>query len=137
MSLTFIHDFQNRIYSALSSDEKIMSKINKIYIGTIQDGKSPFLLINISKAENLSLYKVALYSVEFQISAYAKDTNHHLLTQLSDIIINNLSTINILFSGYSIEGMRANNIYFDKAQDLVLNRMVINYKSFIRKEAIL
>ncbi|GAB4164482.1 MAG: hypothetical protein Tsb006_4080 [Rickettsiaceae bacterium] len=134
MSLTFIHDFQNRIYSSLSADKEIMSIVQKIYIGTTQDGKSPFLLINISKAEDLSLHKVALYTIDFQISAYAKDTNYNLLTKLSDIIIRNLAGINKLFSGYSIEGIKANDICFDKAKDLVLNRLVINYKSFIRKE---
>ena len=48
MSLTFIHDFQNRIYSALVNDQEIMSFVKKVYIGVIQDGISPFLLINIT-----------------------------------------------------------------------------------------
>ena len=133
MSLSFIHDFQNKIYSSLSLDAKIMNIVQKIYIGTIQDGKAPFLLINIVKADDLSIHKNALYSVEFQILAFAKDTNHNLLVSLSDLIIQNLSNINSLFNEYSIEGIKANNISFDKAKDLVLNRLVINYKSFIRR----
>jgi len=38
MSLTFIHDFQNRIYSSLSEDKEIMFIVKKVYIGAIQDG---------------------------------------------------------------------------------------------------
>ncbi len=134
MSLTFIHVFQNRIYSSLSEDKEIMFIVKKIYIGAIQDGVSPFLLINVAKADDLSVYNIALYEVEFQVSAYAKDQNHQLLVKLSDLIVSNLSKINRLFGGYMIDGIKANNMQFEKAKDLVLNRLVINYKSFIKKE---
>lgn len=133
MSLSFVHDFQNKIYSSLTLDTELMNIVKKVYIGTIQDGKTPFLLINIVKADDLSIHKIALYSVEFQIFAFAKDTNHSLLVSLSDLIVKNLANMNSLFDEYSIEGMKANNISFDKAKDLVLNRLVINYKSFIRR----
>ena len=136
MSLTFIHDFQNKIYLSLKEDNNIMALIQKIYIGTIQDGKAPFLVINIIKADDVSVHRNSLYMIEFQILAYAKDTNHELLTEISDKIIDNLLKVNKLFNNYSIEGIKANNIYFDKAKDLVLNRLVINYKSFIRKKGI-
>ena len=134
MSLTFIHDFQNRIYSALVNDQEIMSFVKKVYIGVIQDGISPFLLINITKIDDLSVHNIALYEVEFQVSAYAKDQNLQLLVKLSDLIVSNLSKINRLFGGYMIDGIKANNMQFEKAKDLVLNRLVINYKSFIKKE---
>ena len=54
--------------------------------------------------------------------------------KLSDLIVGNLSKINRLFGGYMIDGIKANNMQFEKAKDLVLNRLVINYKSFIKKE---
>ena len=134
MSLTFIHDFQNRIYTSLLNDKDIMLVIKKIYIGVIQDGISPFLLINIAKVEDLSVHNVSLYEIEFQVSAYAKDQNHQLLVNISDLIIKNLSTMNRLFGGYKIDGIKANNMQFEKAKDLVLNRLVINYKAFIKSE---
>ena len=133
MSLTFIHDFQNRIYTSLIEDANIMSAVNKIYIGVIQDGHAPFILIELVKAEDVSVHDTYLYKVEFQISAYAKDTNHGLLVTLSDHVTKNLSGINRLFSNYTIEGIKINNINFDRARDLVLNRLVIKYKAFIRK----
>lgn len=133
MSLTFIHDFQNRIYTSLLYDEAISNLVKKIYIGTIQDGQSPFLVINITKAEDISVHKVAIYKIEFQITAYAKDKNHILLVTLSDLIIKNLADINAAFSDYCIDGIKANNIIFDKAKDLVLNRLVIHYKALIKK----
>ena len=134
MSLTFINDFQNQIYESLSNDQDINAIIKKIYIGSVQDGQSPFLLITITKADYLSIHKVALYAIEFQISVYAKDQNHHVLTILSDLIIKNLSNIKKLFNHYSIDGIKARNIIFDTAKDLVLNRLVIHYKSIIKKE---
>jgi len=76
MPLTFIHDFQNQIYSALVNDQEIMPIVKKVYIGAIQDGASPFLLINIAKAEDFSAHNIASCEVEFQVSAYAKDQNN-------------------------------------------------------------
>ena len=63
MSLIFIHDFQNRLYTLLSKDKEIMKSINKIYLGVVQDGKAPFLLINILKAEDISRHLESIYSL--------------------------------------------------------------------------
>lgn len=70
MSITFINDFQKQIYQILSEDAEISASVSKIYFGAVQDGKCPFLLISIQKAEELSLHVDQIYSVEFQISAY-------------------------------------------------------------------
>jgi len=134
MSLTFIHDFQNRLYTLLSNDDEIIKSINKIYLGVVQDGKAPFLLITITKAEDLSRHLESIYSVEFQISAYAKDNNHQLLIKLADRIITLLSSAKDNFAGYIIAGIKANDLQFEKAKDLVLNKLIINYKALIKKE---
>jgi hypothetical protein len=134
MSLTFIHDFQNQLYLWLSHDAAITEVTNKIYFGAVQDGKAPFLLINISKVEDLSLYLEAIYSVEFQISAYAKDQNHQLLTKLADRIVKVLESSEGQFLGYMVAGIKANSLCFEKAKDLVLNKLTINYKALIKKE---
>jgi hypothetical protein len=134
MSLIFIHDFQNRLYTLLSKDKEIMKSINKIYLGVVQDGKAPFLLINILKAEDISRHLESIYSIEFQVSAYAKDNNHQLLTKLADRIVSIFASDNNNFSGYIVAGIKANNLQFEKAKDLVLNRLVINYKALIKKE---
>ncbi len=134
MSLTFIHNFQNRIYNTLLASDVLKVAIDKIYIGPVQDAKTPFLVINITHAEDNSLHKEALYSVDFQISAYAKDRNFQLLTSVSDACVSSLENINKAFSGYIISGLRANKIDFCKAKDMVRNQLIINYKAFIRKK---
>ena len=134
MSLTFIHDFQNQLYLLLSRDTEIMESVNKIYFGAVQDGKAPFLLINIVKVDDLSRYSEAIYSVEFQILAYAKDQNHQLLTKLADRIAKVIESLEDNFLGYIIAGIKANNSCFEKAKDLVLNKLTINYKALIKKE---
>ena len=73
MSLTFIHEFQNRLYTLLSNDQEIANSVKKIYFGAVQDAASPCLLIIIIQAEDLSRHMESIYSVEFQIAAYAKD----------------------------------------------------------------
>ncbi|PCJ24937.1 MAG: hypothetical protein COA94_06840 [Rickettsiales bacterium] len=134
MSLTFIHDFQKQLYSALSADAWITNNINKIYFGVVQDGQSPFILINIQKAEDLSLHHNSIYSVDFQIIGYAKDHNHQLLVSLGDRVVELLSNSERCFGGYIIAGIKANDVQFERARDLVLNKLTINYKALIKKE---
>jgi hypothetical protein len=135
MSLTFIHDFQNQLYLWLSGDEIIRESINKIYFGAVQDGKAPFLLINIMKVEDLSRCQDAIYSVDFQISAYAKDQNHQLITSIADRIGTVLESGDDRFLSYKVAGIKASDMSFEKAKDLVLNKLTINYKALIKKEA--
>ncbi|MDP4709525.1 MAG: hypothetical protein NWS20_05975 [Rickettsiaceae bacterium] len=134
MSLTFIHDFQNRLYTLLFDDQEIMQSINKIYLGVVQDAKAPFILINILKAEDFSRHLESIYSIDFQISAYAKDNNHQLLVKLADRIATIVRSDNNNFAGYIVAGIKANDLQFEKAKDLVLNKLTISYKALIKKE---
>lgn len=113
---------------------KISKVINKIYFGAVQDGKCPFLLIKLKKAEDLSRYVEPIYAVEFEILAYAKDHHHNLLVSLVDNVINALDSTELFFTGYKVIGLKANEVKFEKAKDLVLNKVAINYKALIRRE---
>lgn len=134
MSITFINDFQKQIYHILSEDAEISASVSKIYFGAVQDGKCPFLLISIQKAEELSLHVDQIYSVEFQISAYAKDQHHKLLTFLADRVVLVLNNTEILFDDFGVAGIKANKIIFEKAKDLVLNKLSISYKALIKRK---
>ncbi|MDG1436316.1 MAG: hypothetical protein P8P83_00785 [Rickettsiaceae bacterium] len=135
MSLTFIHEFQNRLYRLLSDDQEISSSVKKIYFGAVQDGISPCLLITVIQADDHSRHMESIYSVEFQISAYAKDHHYQLLTKLADRIITLFDKPQKTFSDYMIAGIKANNLQFEKAKDLVLNKLIINCRALIKKEA--
>ena len=134
MSITFISDFQKQIYRILSNNSEISNSVNKIYFGEVQDGKCPFLLISIQKAEEVSLHVNHIYSVEFQISAYAKDHHHSLLISLAGNVVKALNNSEILFEGFDVAGMKANKISFEKAKDLVLNKLLISYKALIKRK---
>ena len=134
MSLIFIYEFQNQLYKLLSEDIEIAKSVKKIYFGAVQDGASPCLLISLVRAEDLSRYTQSIYSVEFQVSAYAKDHHYQLLMQLADRITALFSNADNNFSNYLVAGIKANNLQFDKAKDLVLNKLTINCKALIKKE---
>ncbi len=104
MSLTFISDFQNQIYKILAADSEIRKSVKKIYFGAVQDGRCPFLLISIKKAEDLSRHVEAIYSVEFQISAYAKDHHHKLLVSLADKVIDAIGGSRIFLQAIRLLG---------------------------------
>jgi len=133
MSLTFIYEFQNSLYKLLSEDPEISNSVKKIYFGAVQDGVSPCLLIIISRAEDLSRHMESIYSIEFQIAAYAKDHHYQLLIKLADRIITLFLEPTSNFSEYIIAAIKANNFQFEKAKDLVLNKLTINCKALIKQ----
>lgn len=135
MSFVFIHSFQNQLYHLLIQNPEIKKLINSIYIGVVQDGKKPFLLIKINNAEDLSRHNEPIYSVEFQILAYAHDNNHKLLVKLADLVVSTLDVANSNFAEYSIAAIKAKNLQFEKAKDLATNKLSINYKVLIKKGA--
>ena len=38
-----------------------------------------------------------------------------------------------MFKDFNVAGMKANKISFEKAKDLVLNKLLINYKALIKR----
>ena len=133
MSLTFISDFQKYIYKILSENSEINKRVKKIYFGIIQDGKYPAILVDITQADNKSFRDNDIYSIEMQISVFGKDKHHKLLISIGDEIVNALKNAEAFFTKYQILGLNAHNILFSKANDLVLNKLEINYKSMIRQ----
>lgn len=133
MSLTLINNFQNKIYNSLLTDQAIKAVVKKIYIGVTHDAKPPFLLIEITGVTNLSIHKAQIYDVEFEISLYAKDTNHNLLVKLADSITENISKLSNLFNDFTIDGIKANSVVFNRAKDLVLNKLSISYQASISR----
>ncbi len=134
MTLKFINNFQNKIYTELKSDPEILKYIKNIHIGSKLEIKYPALIINITKAENKTIANHSVYAVDFTISAYARDANHANLFKISDLIIYKLAKMNKKFDGHIISGIQATDLKFEKAKDLVLNKVIIDYKSYIRQE---
>lgn len=135
MSLTFINDFQKKLYSIIAKHKELGKSLNKIYLGVAKDGKPPFLSINILRVEDLSRHSSAIYSVDFQILAYVKDDNQGQLTKMAAQISEAFAEEKTkLFDKYIIAGMRAGNMTFETAKDLVLGKLAIEYKALIKRE---
>ena len=60
--------------------------------------------------------------------------NYQLLTKLADRIVALLAMPINNFSEYMIAGIKANSLQFEKAKDLVLNKLTINCRALIKKE---
>jgi hypothetical protein len=134
MSLNFIHDFQMTLYNLLSGDEEIRLSVDRIYLSVVQDAKYPFLLINILKAEDMSKFSCAIYNIEFEISAFARDKNQGFLVAMADKITNKLGLSTNQFKDYIIAGMKLQEVTFHRGQDLITTKLTSNYKALIKKE---
>lgn len=134
MSLQFIHKFQLKIYSLLSEAEGIRNNVEKIHLSIVQDGKCPFLLISINKVRDISKFSCPIYEIDFEISIFARDKNQGLLTLIAENASKALTNADYHFDEYIIAGIKAGELSFTKAQDLVLNKLTISYKALLKKE---
>jgi hypothetical protein len=134
MSLDFIRKFQLKIYSLLESVEFIKNNIQKIYVSVPQDGKCPFLLINIVKIKDLSKFGSFIYEIEFEICAFAQDKKSEILLKLADQVTNILTMPNCHFEDYKIAGIKVSDFIFDQAKGLTINKLTMSYKALLKKE---
>lgn len=124
------------IYPLLADDVEIKQKIDKIYLSAVQDAKYPFLLINIVKIENKTLFSRGIYEVDFEISVFARDKSQLILIKLADLIIIRLDIKFFITENYIIAGLKAAQIDFQKSQDLVTAKLLISYKALIKDAVI-
>jgi len=132
VSFSYIQNFQMNIYRLLADDVEIKQKIDKIYLSAVQDAKYPFLLINIVKVENKTLFSRGIYEVDFEISVFARDKSQLILIKLADLIIIRLDIKFFITENYIIAGLKAAQIDFQKSQDLVTTKLLIPYKALIK-----
>lgn len=136
MSLKFIGDFQLKIYQTLAGDHDIRRSIDKIYVSVVADAKYPFLLINFLKVEDCSKTDQALYNIEFEICAFARDKTQGILVSLADMIVSKLTAAACRFENYLIVGIKSQYIAFDRSQDLVTTKLTVRYKALLKQEQI-
>jgi hypothetical protein len=135
MSLNFIHNFQLEIHRVLSGNQDIRLSVDKIYLSMIQDGKYPFIFINILKIVDISKFDQPIYEVEFEISAFARDKNQGFLVNLADKITKVLNGNYGSFDGYIIAGIKSGEISFHPSQDLITTRLSLGYKALLKKDS--
>ena len=134
MSLNFLHDFQLKLYNVLNNEQGIKQIVDKIYLSVVQDAKYPFLLINIIHANNLSKFDHEIYEIGFEICVFVRDKNQENLTILANLINKKLNSINLDAVGYIIAGIRSGIINFERSQDLLTTKLIMNYQALIKQE---
>lgn len=133
MAVNFIQDFQIAIYKLLSDDRDIRLSVDKIYLSVVHDAKYPFILINILQIKNLSKLFQNIYQLEFEISAFARDKNHGLFNILAERISNILTNNACRLQNYVVAGIKLCNINFQRSNDLITNKLVINYQALLKE----
>ena len=131
MSLAFLSSLQKKLCEILRSDQNINNIVKTIYFGTVQDIKDNLIIIKILQMQDLSIQRCQMCRVKFDILCYAQDVR--LLYQLLDLIIQAVDDSDPNFDPYYFASIKASNVTFDKARDLVTNRLVINYATLIKR----
>lgn len=136
MSLEFIHNFQINLYNLLSQNKIIRSKIDKIYLSVVQDGKYPFVLINILELKNTGNNNQEIHNVLFEISIFYKDKSQNALIQIANHIKNILNTEAHNIADYIVTGIRLTSTKFERGHDLVTKKVVMQYQALIKNKII-
>lgn len=133
MSIKFIDQFHRKVYEVLSQNTSIRSQVQNIYLSVSQDGKYPFILIDIVRVNDLTKYDEFIYEIGFEICIFARDKNKGVLLSIANEIANCLTAEVCGFQQYLVAGLKVKSMEFQKAGDLVLNKLTMSYQSLIKK----
>lgn len=133
MNFNFVRHFQTSVYNLLSSDTQIQQLVDQVYITIVQDARYPFLCIRIKKIENYSKFDQTIYNIEFEVCIFAKDSSHALITEIASLIITRLNKDALNVEGYTIAGLKNQEIRTTPSQDLVTHKLSIIYKTTIKE----
>lgn len=117
----------------LSQQEAIRNKIDKIYLSVPQDAKYPFILINVVKLNNFSKLHQQIYEIDFEINVYARDQNHNLLMAIGEEVSKTLKEDFPHFDDYIVAGINTIQINFEQSNDLITNKINMQYKALLKK----
>ena len=133
MSLKFINDFHIKLHKLLSSNERICTLVDKIYITVTNETKYPFILINIINVINKSTNYISMFDVEFEICIFSRNKNQTQIAYLAELINQNITPVNCCFSGYIIPGIRYVSVNMQRSQDLITTKFSMLYKALIKQ----
>lgn len=134
MSLDFIYTFQLQVVENLKT--LIGKYVNQIYISVVQDGKYPFILINLIKADNHSNLLQPMYLLEFEVCIFSREQNKKSLLNIGNLVETLLLQETLKIPCYAIVGLKLNDVFFDEARDLIHNKLTMRYKTMIKKELV-
>ena len=133
MVFNFVQDFKIQIYNLLAECSNITSKIDKIYVGTVQDAKYPFLLINFNQIVDYSRHDNGIYNVEFEIYIFIRDKVQNGLASLLSEITEVITARKFKITNYSVAGLKSEEVKFDLAADLISTKLSIKFKALIKE----
>ena len=133
MAYSFIQDFKVQVFEILASCSGITSKIDKIYIGAVQDAKYPFLLIDFNQISDHSKYGNGIYHIEFQVSIFIRDKVQKGLTSLLNEVTETLIAPKFKVTNYTVAGLKTSGVQFEQAVDLITTKLSIKFKALIKE----
>ena len=133
MSIKFVDQFHRKIYEILSENKNVRSEVQNIYLSISQDGKYPFILIDIINVNDLSRYDDFIFEIGFEISIFARDRNKGKLLSIANDISTCLTAESCGFQQYLVAGLKVKSLEFQKAGDMLLDKLTMNYQSLIKK----
>ncbi|MFK8040126.1 MAG: hypothetical protein AB8B67_02145 [Rickettsiaceae bacterium] len=131
MSYDITCKFQIALYNLLLQDSNLSKTVNRIYLSVIQDGKYPFILINILNSQYANKFDYILCKLEFDICVFAKDKNQISLMQIANQILNTITIEGCRDDAYQIHGIKDQSINFERGKDLITSKLSIHYRTLI------
>jgi hypothetical protein len=133
MAFNFIQDFKVQVFEILANCSNITSKVDRIYMGVVQDAEYPFLLIDFTQVLDHSKYGNGIYHIEFEISIFIRDKVQKGLELLLNEITETLVAPKFKVTSYTVAGLKTNGVQFEQAVDLITTKLSIKFKALIKE----
>lgn len=135
MALDFIHRFQLKIKEVLEG-ALVRDHVMQVCLSVSLEGNYPFILVNILKVEDVSKAALNIYSIEFEICIFSNERTKKTLINVSHLVEPLIVPERLTITGYSIAGLKLNELFFSEAKDLLHNKLTMRYKTMIKKEVV-
>lgn len=135
MALDFIYRFQLKIKEVLEGT-LVRDHVMQVCLSVTLEGNYPFILLNILKVENNSKGLLNIYLIEFEICIFSNERTRKTLINVSNLVEPLVVPERLAIAGYSIAGLKLNELFFSEAKDLLHNKLTMRYKAMIKKEVV-
>lgn len=133
MSLKFVDQFTMKIYKLIADITPIKKHIKRIYLTAKQDGIKPFILINITRIEDLTGLIQEIYELDFEISIFTGPESVINAVEIADKIKEKLNLTKKSFDNFEIASMKNTRLTHEQGRDLTTSKLTLNYSALIKQ----
>lgn len=128
-----IQQFQNDLYNLLNNNQEIQKNLYNVYLNYQKNSRTPFIVIELLKANNIASCYLITYDLNFSISIFTSNSYTDKHATISKQIQSILTPKQFIQKHYSVVSLGIQSISWHADKQLIINKLSLNYKSILQQ----